>query len=68
MCLDGDDQKLFRVAVMDLGIMLSAFLRLAIELYHHLLAMEKHSRPCVSDAHLTENAIRLIKTITIFTS
>jgi hypothetical protein len=66
MCLYGDDEKLIRVAAMDLGITMSAFVRLALELYLHLLAMEKHSKWYVTDAHLIENAIRLVEHMTIF--
>jgi hypothetical protein len=66
MCLYGDDEKLIRVAAMDLGVTLSAFVRLALELYLYLLAMEKQSRLHVSDTDLTESAIRLVQTITIF--
>jgi hypothetical protein len=66
MCLYGDDEKLIRVAAMDLGITLSAFVRLALELYLHLAAMEKHSQWYVTDAHLIENAIRLVQQMTIF--
>jgi len=68
MCLYGDDEKLIRVAAMDLGITLSAFVRLALELYLHLLAMEKHSRWYITDAHLVENAIRLVQHMTVFAS
>jgi len=68
MCLYGDDEKLIRVAAMDLGITMSAFVRLAVELYLHHLAMEKHSRGYVTDAHLVENAIRLVQHMTIFAS
>jgi hypothetical protein len=68
MCLYGDDEKLIRVAAMDLGITMSAFVRLALELYLDMLAMEKQSKPYVTDAHWTENAIRLVQTITILTS
>jgi hypothetical protein len=66
MCLYGDDEKLIRVAAMDLGITMSAFVRLALELYLYLLAMEKHSRWYVTDAHLVENSIRLVQHMTIF--
>ena len=68
LCLYGDDEKLIRVAAMDLGITLSAFVRLALELYLHLLAMEKHGRWYVTDAHLVENAIRLVQHMTILAS
>jgi hypothetical protein len=68
MCLYGNDEKLIRVAAMDLGITLSAFVRLAVELYLHLLAMEKHSKWYVTDAHLVENSIRLVQHMTIFAS
>jgi hypothetical protein len=68
MCLYGDDEKLIRVAAMDLGITMSAFIRLALELYLHLLAMEKHSKRQVTDPDLVEGAIRLVETITIFAS
>jgi hypothetical protein len=39
MCLYGDDEKLIRVAAMDLGITMSAFIRLALEFYLYLLAI-----------------------------
>jgi hypothetical protein len=68
MCLYGDDEKLIRVAAMDLGITLSAFVRLALELYLNFLAMEKHSKWYVTDAHLVENSIRLVEQMTIFAS
>jgi hypothetical protein len=68
MCLYGDDEKLIRVAAMDLGITMSAFIRLALELYLPLLAMEKQSRRYVAFPDLVENAIRLVQTITIFAS
>jgi len=68
MCLYGDDEKLIRVAAMDWGMTLSAFVRLALELYLSLLAMEKQSRQYCSDADLTESAIRLVQTITILAS
>jgi hypothetical protein len=68
LCLYGDDEKLIRVAAMDLGITMSAFIRLAVQLYLHLLAMEKHSKWYVTDAHLVENAIRLVQQMTIFAS
>jgi hypothetical protein len=68
LCLYGDDEKLIRVAAMDLGITMSAFIRLALELYLHLLAMEKHSKWYVTDAHLVENSIRLVEHMTIFAS
>jgi hypothetical protein len=66
LCLYGDDEKIIRVAAMDLGITMSAFIRLALELYLHLLAMEKHSKWYVTDAHLVENSIRLVQQLTIF--
>jgi len=66
LCLYGDDEKLIRVAAMDLGITMSAFIRLALQLYLHLLAMEKHSKWYVTDAHLVENSIRLVEQMTIF--
>lgn len=66
MCLYGDDVKLIRLAAMELGLTLSAFVRLAIELYLPVLAMEKHSRWFVSNEDLTWEGIRFIQEIQIF--
>lgn len=66
MCLYGEDEKLIRLAAMDLGITLTAFVRLAIELYLPLLAMEKRSRRIISDSDLTWEGIRFIESVQIF--
>jgi len=66
LCLYGDDEKLLRLAAMDLGLTVTSFARLALELYLDSLAMEKHSRRRVTDETLTWEAIRLIEEIQIF--
>ena len=66
MCLYGDDEKLIRIAAMDLGMTMTAFARLAIEMYLGSLAMENHSRTRVSDRDLTCEGIRFIEEIQIF--
>jgi hypothetical protein len=66
MCLYGEDEKLIRLAAMDLGITLTAFVRLAIELYLPFLAMEKRSHRPITDADLTWEGIRLIENVQIF--
>lgn len=66
MCLYGEDEKIVRLAAMELGLTITAFVRLAIELYLGTLAMEKQSRRLVTDAQLTCEGIRLIETVQIF--
>jgi len=66
LCLYGEDEKLIRVAAMDLGLTVAGFIRLALELYLDALAMEKHSNPIVTNEALTWEAIRLIEEIQIF--
>ena len=66
MCLYGDDEKLIRLAAMDLGITLTAFVRLAIELYLPLLAMEKRNYRPITAIDLTWEGIRFIKNVEIF--
>jgi hypothetical protein len=66
MCLYGDDEKLIRLAAMDLGITMTAFARLAIELYLRAVAMENRSHRMVSDLTLTWEGIRFTETIQIF--
>ena len=66
MCLYGDDEKIIRLAAMDMGMSITAFVRLAIELYLPSLAMEKRSKRFVSDRDLTAEGIRFIEVIQIF--
>lgn len=66
VCLYGEDEKLIRLAAMDLGITLTGFVRLAIELYLPLLAMEKRSRRIIDDVDLTWEGIRFIESMQIF--
>jgi len=66
LCLYGDDEKLIRIAAMDLGMTVTGFIRLALELYLDSLAMEKRSKRFVSDETLTWEGIRLIEEIQIF--
>lgn len=51
---------------MELGLTMTAFVRLALELYLSRLAMEKHSKPTVTDADLTWEGIRITESIQIF--
>ena len=66
MCLYGEDEKLIRLAAMDLGITMTAFVRLAIELYLPALAMEKRSRRPINDTDLTSEGIRFTESVQIF--
>lgn len=66
MCLYGEDEKVIRLAAMDLGVTISAFVRLAIELYLHALAMENHSRSRVSNSDLTAEGIRFTQEVQIY--
>ena len=66
MCLYGEDEKLIRLAAMDLGITMTAFIRLAIELYLPALAMEKRSRRTITGADLTWEGIRFTEHVQIF--
>jgi hypothetical protein len=66
MCLYGDDEKIIRLAAIELGLTITAFVRLAIELYLRTLAMEKRSIPLISNAYLTWEGIRIIESIQIF--
>ena len=51
---------------MDLGITMTAFVRLAIELYLPALAMEKRSPRPITDVDLTWEGIRFTETVQIF--
>lgn len=66
MCLYGDDEKIIRLAAMELGLTLTAFVRLAIELYLDTLAMVKRSQRPVTDEDLTMEGIRFTETLQIF--
>jgi hypothetical protein len=66
LCLYGEDEKLIRLAALDLGITLTAFVRLALALYLENLAMEKRSHRFVTDERLKWEAIRFIEKIHIF--
>lgn len=66
MCLYGDDVKIIRVAAMELGLTITAFVRLAIELFLLTPAMEKHSPWVVSNQKLTWEGIRLTDSVQIF--
>lgn len=66
MCLYGDDEKIIRLAAMELGLTITAFVRLAIELYLPMLAMENHSQRFISNAMLTWEGIRFIEEIQVF--
>ncbi len=66
MCLYGEDEKLIRLAAMDLGITMTALIRLAIELYLPALAMEKRSCRMITDVDLTCEGIRFTESVQIF--
>lgn len=66
MCLYGEDEKLIRLAAMDLGLTMSAFIRLAIELYLQRLAMENPNYRFVTSAELTSEGIRFTEIVQIF--
>lgn len=66
MCLYGDDEKLVRLSALDLGLTMTAFVRLAIELYLDSLAMVKHSKRQISNTTLTWLGIRFIESMQIF--
>ncbi len=66
MCLYGDDEKIIRLAAMDLGLTLTAFVRLALELYLSAFAMEKRNRRPISNLTLTSEGIRFTEEVQIF--
>jgi hypothetical protein len=66
MCLYGEDEKIIRLAAIELGLTITAFVRLAIQLYLPMLAMEKRNRQLVDNTDLTSEGIRFIETIQIF--
>jgi hypothetical protein len=66
LCLYGEDEKLVRLAALDLGLTLTAFVRLALARYLGVLAMEKHSRRYVTDDRLKWEAIRFTEKTHIF--
>jgi len=66
MCLYGQDEKMIRLAALELGLTLTALVRLAIKLYLPTLAMEKHSKNCVTAHDLTWEGIRFTEEVQIF--
>lgn len=66
MCLYGEDEKIIRLAALELGLTISAFVRLSLELFLPTLAMEKHSWRYVTNAQLTAEGIRITEKIQIF--
>ncbi|MBV6494438.1 MAG: hypothetical protein LDLANPLL_02471 [Turneriella sp.] len=64
VCLYGEDEMLIRLAAMQLRITMSAFIRLALELFLKRLAMEKHSYRLISDENLKWQAIRFTEKYT----
>mgnify|MGYP000895687787 CR=1 FL=1 len=66
MCLYGEDEKIIRLAALSLGLTITAFVRLAIELYLSRLVMEKHSQYVVTDTDLTWEGVRITEYIQIF--
>lgn len=63
VCLYGEDVKLLRFAAIDMGITVSAFIRLALEIYLPSLAREIHSKGSVSVSEFTRHSIKRWKTI-----
>ena len=51
---------------LSLGLTITAFVRLAIELYLSRLVMEKHSQYVVTDTDLTWEGVRITEYIQIF--
>lgn len=66
VCLYGEDEKLIRLAAIELGLTLTAFIRLAIELYLQTLAMVNRNQRFVSNDHLTWEGIRFTESVQIF--
>lgn len=66
MCLYGEDEKIIRLAAMDLGVTMTAFVRLAIELYLETLAMEKQGTRYITNTQLTWEGIRFTECVQIF--
>jgi hypothetical protein len=66
MCLYGEDEKLIRLAAIELGLTLTAFVRMAIELYLDSLAMANRSQRSVTNKDLTAEGIRFIESVQIF--
>lgn len=66
MCLYGDDEKLIRLAALDLGITISAFIRIAIELYLQTLAMGNHGKRFITNEQLTHEGIRFTQEVQIY--
>jgi hypothetical protein len=50
VCLYGEDARLLQLAAMELGISVSALIRIALRLYLRRLAAEIHSRRYITDA------------------
>lgn len=63
VCLYGEDVKMLRLAAMRLGITVSAFIRLALDLYLPGLAMENQSRRSVSTSQFADYSIKRWKTL-----
>lgn len=59
VCFYGEDLKLVRIMALELGITVSAFIRLAVRLYLRFLAMEKQSRRYPDDKELFWRAIKI---------
>ncbi|MBV6492435.1 MAG: hypothetical protein LDLANPLL_00428 [Turneriella sp.] len=64
MCLYGEDEMLVRLASMRLRITMSAFIRLALDLFLERLAMEKQGYSAITDENLKWQAIRFIENYT----
>lgn len=58
LCLYGEDIKLIQFAAMQLGISVTAFVRLALAMYLARLAMETHSSKAVTPAEFFQLGIK----------
>ncbi len=67
MCLYGEDEMLIRLAAMRLRITMSAFIRLALELFLERLAMEKQSSRFITNENLKWQSIRFIEKVVTHT-
>lgn len=66
LCLYGADEKLIRLAAMELGLTMTALVRLALQLFLPTLAMEKHSQRPVARFDFTWQAIRITEQVQVF--
>jgi len=66
MCLYGDDAKMLRLAAVELGISVSALIRLALRLYLRHIAMENQSKRQITSTDIFWKAIKRWIAIPLF--